>query len=555
MALRYPFLMCALVTAGCGDNAPSHGPDAAGTEDTLFACEALEVAGTTSLAHVSSTLVGAVKLEMERVEAALSANPSTEEGEAEYTALGFDRYTLGEGIPHVQRTDLGGTTDFATRKSLAYFVHLSDPQLADDESPIRLGNLDNPIFGGGLRPQEAYVGQMLSAFNRTLTRIEGLGREFDFGVITGDCIDSAQYNELRWFIDIMDGASGVETDSGEDNDPVAGVDDPKDPFDAVAFPAPWYFVFGNHDLQVVGTSVTADSAGVELGAVGVLGTRDYREWGAPVSNEPIPPDADRRFVDRDQIISELQNTPSLPGPVGHGFADGASTEFGANYAVDVVPGLLRLISIDTNDDTGGGQFGMFTQSRLDGFLIPALEQAQSDGVLVMLALHHPSGGIDRREAENGDVIEEALEPEQLRAAIAAYPNVILALVGHSHDNRVKHIAGADAEHPGYWEMTTSAIADWPTQVRVLEIVDNGNDTLSIFATLVDHDEDTCLERRFRRLSAIDYVSGWSGRVSADPLDLNVELIVPIPSSVQAAVASAAASAATRIESQTTLALP
>tara|TARA_R110002073_G_scaffold332410_4_gene518396 strand:+ start:21622 stop:23265 length:1644 start_codon:yes stop_codon:yes gene_type:complete len=547
--------MCALVTAGCGDNAPSHGPDAAGTEDTLFACEALEVAGTTSLAHVSSTLVGAVKLEMERVEAALSANPSTEEGEAEYTALGFDRYTLGEGIPHVQRTDLGGTTDFATRKSLAYFVHLSDPQLADDESPIRLGNLDNPIFGGGLRPQEAYVGQMLSAFNRTLTRIEGLGREFDFGVITGDCIDSAQYNELRWFIDIMDGASGVETDSGEDNDPVAGVDDPKDPFDAVAFPAPWYFVFGNHDLQVVGTSVTADSAGVELGAVGVLGTRDYREWGAPVSNEPIPPDADRRFVDRDQIISELQNTPSLPGPVGHGFADGASTEFGANYAVDVVPGLLRLISIDTNDDTGGGQFGMFTQSRLDGFLIPALEQAQSDGVLVMLALHHPSGGIDRREAENGDVIEEALEPEQLRAAIAAYPNVILALVGHSHDNRVKHIAGADAEHPGYWEMTTSAIADWPTQVRVLEIVDNGNDTLSIFATLVDHDEDTCLERRFRRLSAIDYVSGWSGRVSADPLDLNVELIVPIPSSVQAAVASAAASAATRIESQTTLALP
>lgn len=540
---------------GCGDNLSSGIPDAAVVEDTLAACSSLEAEGTVSLAHVSSTLVGAVELETNRVAMAQDINPSTVSGEAEYTALGYDRYRLGEGIPHVQRTDLGGTTDFATRKSLAYFVHLSDPQLADDESPIRFGNLDNPVFGGALRPQEAYVGQMLSAFNRTLTRIEALGREFDFGVITGDCIDSAQYNEMRWFIDIMDGASGVETDSGEDNDPVAGVEDPKDPFDAVAFPAPWYFVFGNHDLQVVGTSVIEGSAGVELGSIGVLGTRDYREWGAPVTNQPIPPDPDRRFVDRDQIIAELHQSPTTPGPVGHGFALGADTTFGANYTVDVVPGLLRLISIDTNDDTGGGEYGMFTQSRLDGFLIPALEQAESDGVLVMLASHHPSDLIDRREGENGDPIEEALEPSDLQAAIAAYPNVILALVGHSHDNKVKRIEGADAEHPGYWEMTTSAIADWPTQVRILELVDNGNNTLSIFATLVDHDEDTCLERRFRRLSAMDYVAAWSGRVSTDPQDLNVELIVPIPASAVASVASAAASAPSQLQSQTTLALP
>lgn len=549
MVLRRVSVVVALVALGCG----SESVNPVGENDTLLACSSTEAEDTVPLAHVSSTLVGTVALESQRLAMSEGANPSTPEGEEDYTARGFDRYQLGAGQARVQRTDLGGTTDFGIRKSLTYFVHVSDPQLADDESPIRFGNLDNPVFGGGLRPQEAYVGQMISTFNRTLARIEGLGREFDFGVVTGDCIDSAQYNELRWFIDIMDGKSGIETDSGEDNDPVEGVEDPKDPFDAIAFPAPWYFVFGNHDLQVVGTSITADAAGVELGSVGVLGTRDYRLWGAPITNQPIPPDPDRRFVDRDQIVAELQKSPELPGPVGHGFEAGADTTFGANYAVDVVPGVLRLISIDTNDDTGGGGFGMFTQTRLDGFLIPALEQAQADGVLVMLASHHPSDGIDTREAENGDPVEDALEPAELQAAISAYPNVVMALVGHTHNNRVRAIAGADAEHPGYWEVNTSAIADWPTQVRIVEIVDNGNDTLSIFATLVDHDEDNCLERRFRRLSAIDYLAGWSGQVSTDPNNLNVELVMPIPPSARAAIANAAAAAPSVIESETTLA--
>jgi len=549
MAALGKFALCALVVASCGEDAP----DSVSADDTLLACSATEAADAVSLAHVSSTLVGTVALENARLETPGDLNPSSLEGEAEYMARGYDRYQLGAGFAREQRVDLGGTTDFGIRKSLSYFVHLSDPQLADDESPIRFGNLDNPVFGGALRPQEAYVGQMISAFSRTLARIEGLGREFDFGVVTGDCMDSAQFNELRWFIDIMDGASGVETDSGEDNDPVAGVDDPKDPFDAVAFPAPWYFVFGNHDLQVVGTSITADSAGVELGSVGVLGTRDYRIFGAPVSIQPIPPDPDRHFIDRDQVVAELQNSPEMPGPVGHGFAAGADTTFGANYVVDVVPGLLRLISIDTNDDTGGGNFGMFTQARLDGFLIPALEQAERDGVLVILASHHPTDRLDTLEGENGDPLEGALEPAELEAAITAFPNVVLALVGHTHNNRVRAIAGADAAHPGYWEVTTSAIADWPTEVRIVEVVDNGNDTLSIFATLVDHDEDSCLERRFRRLSAIDYVAGWSGQVSTDPKNLNVELVIPIPASAQAAVASASATAPTVIQSETTLA--
>jgi hypothetical protein len=39
---------------------------------------------------------------------------------------------------------------------------------------------------------------------------------------------------------------------------------------------------------------------------------------------------------------------------------------------------------------------------------------------------------------------------------------------------------------GFWEVNTAAHIDWPQQARVVEIVTNGDGTLSIFGTLIDH---------------------------------------------------------------------
>lgn len=536
------------------DGGPSERPDDRLMHDGLLlpTCESTEPDDSVSLEQVASTLVATVVPESARaIEADPLLNPSHEGAEAQYMSMGLADYRAGEGNPHVRRTDLGGERGDAARRSLAYFVHYSDFQLVDDESPQRWCSLDNTMWSGSMRPQESLLPRAVSAMNRTFARLEGLTRDFDFGIVTGDCADSAQLNESKWVIDIMDGATAIHTDSGEDDDPVPGPNnDAKDPFDAVAFPAPWLYVPGNHDVEVVGVgppSVQADARAV--GSNPQNGTRDYRRWYAPVTTRNVPADPNRTLVERDDIVALLRESPSIPGPVGHGYAADADTTHGANYAYDAIPGVLRIISIDTSDPSGGS-VGMIRQPQMDAFLRPELDRALAEGMVVMLASHHSTGAMDRRISEFGNDDPEALEPAAIETFVASYSNVVAWLVGHTHANRIRAVAGTDAEHPGYWEIMTSALADWPGQARAIELVDNGNGTLSIYGTLVDFDESNCMERRYRRLMLMDMQSGWSELPSTDPGFLNVELVRPISKSITASVSSAASFA--EIESETGL---
>ncbi|MEI8258202.1 MAG: hypothetical protein WCJ30_21195, partial [Deltaproteobacteria bacterium] len=517
-------------------------------------CEDMESTGDPMIAPVASTLLGTIEPMGSIVGSPdLGNNPVYERAELLYRGRGLDQYTRGPAQARLRRADLGDVTPPATTPhSLAYFVHLSDTQLVDDESPSRLALIESPDASGGIRPQEPWLAHAISAMNRTLGALQRTARPFQFGIFAGDCADSAQSNELQWFAALMNGQQ-VELDSGDDNDPLPGPgNDPKDPLQPVGFPAPWYFVPGNHDVEVVGVAaVSAATRATALGNYSSTGTRDYTRWWAEPHRGSVVVDPRREQLDRSTIVSTLQGGPATPGPVGHGFTAGQDVSMGANYVVDVVPNLLRIIAVDTSDHTGGSP-GLVERALIDTWLRPQLDRARTDGVLVMLASHHPTSDIDTSAGEVGDVVPTAVPGSEIETLVAGYPGVIAWLVGHDHQVRVRAIRGADAAHPGYWEIQSGSIADFPSQARVVELVDNGNGTLSILGTMIDYEPQTCMERRFRRLSIMDMLSGWAPDNRGVARDRNVELVIPMPPGAAARVAALSATAATRIESETTL---
>jgi hypothetical protein len=78
--------------------------------------------------------------------------------------------------------------------------------------------------------------------------------------------------------------------------------------------------------------------------------------------------------------------------------------------------------------------------------------------------------------------------------------------------------------------------DWPSQSRLIELVDNGDGTLSIVCTLVDYggspepaaaEDPWRLASIHRELAANDPESGLRSPAAGGRDDRNVELVVPL----------------------------
>ncbi|MCA1830159.1 MAG: hypothetical protein LC663_01390, partial [Actinobacteria bacterium] len=258
-------------------------------------------------------------------------------------------------------------------------------------------------------------------------------------------------------------------------------------------------------------------------------------------------DPKRRVLTNREYIQEHFVTSG--SPVGHGFA----SPDGASYWVnDSVPGF-RLIGLNTMNP-GGLDGGSIGQAQFDWFeaQLQAVHSRYFDDAgnevagtgtdrFVIIFSHH---GL--RSLSNQNVTADPMDPTtadlprklaaDIQPLVKRFPNVIAWVNGHTHDNVVEPRAGFGGF--GYWDIGTAAHIDFPSQSRLIEVVDNKDGTISVVCTMIDHagpaaptatlDPVLRLASISRELAANDYhVNKGPGQLD----DRNVELVLknPLPS--------------------------
>ena len=471
---------------------------------------------------------------------------------------GYRRLVHGPGEPHLVRTDLGvaaGARRAATRRALVAFGQFTDTHLQDSQSPARVEWLDRYNDGAGSalpfdaawRPQETLTTHLAAAMVRQLSRLTHgpvTGAKVGFLACTGDNIDNSQLNELRWFIDLMDGRT-IRPDSGDpsryegvqDADPlsydvhywhpdgtpvgkqtdnafalygfprVAGLLDlSRKPFSPGAkVGIPWYVSFGNHDplmqgnvapnpvlsalatgpLKIIGLPAGLSPQDVSDGLV----RQDPRVLLALASapTRTVTADASRRPLSRPEWMAEFFRTST--GPVGHGFSK-ANVAAGKGYYAYDHGALLRCIVLDTVNP-GGYADGSLDAAQM-AWLKAELAAHSPDSPggakggrnrLIVIFSHHNSKTMANPVLAPGETAPRVMG-DAVVFELLSWHNVILWVNGHSHRNHVFVHPGSCG---GFWEVNTAAHIDYPHHSRIFEVADNRDGTLSIFATLFDLD--------------------------------------------------------------------
>lgn len=443
---------------------------------------------------------------------------------SKFSQYGYGVWQYGPGLGYDKRLDImpaaysGGSVTH-TAKLLSFFA-ITDAHITDEESPaqgIYFGVRTNGIISA-YSPAMLYSTQMLDAAIQTVNSLNQV-KHFDFGISLGDVCNSAQYNELRWFIDVLDGKN-INPDSGIKDDPVPGQNnDYQDYFQAAGLDRtiPWYSAIGNHDHFWMGTNPANDyirqacigSDILQMGDIFTTGGFSRKDFyvgavdgktvygdiicAGPVDGttpQQVPADPNRRILSRSEWMNEFKNTSS--NPAGHGFNQ--TNELGC-YSFEPKSDLpIKVIVLDDTEgdndpDVHGYGHGTLDQARYD-WLISELDKGQSEGKIMIIAAHIPIGV--KMEGILGAFIgwssSAAVSESNLIAKLNTYPNLLMWIAGHRHLNNVTATPSPDiVNHPelGFWVVETSSLREYPQQFRTFEIVRNSDNTVSIIATDVD----------------------------------------------------------------------
>jgi metallophosphoesterase (TIGR03767 family) len=343
------------------------------------------------------------------------------------------------------------------------------------------------------------------------------------------------------------------------------LDEATERFDAVGLGMPWLACLGNHEGLVQGTSLPTETvSAIAVGdrkAVAAPHDLDLERNVERFVHEPeaflagpsrtVTPDPERRLFTRRSFVQAHLDAEGSPR--GHGFTP-ENLEAGTAYFVyDAVPGV-RLVVLDTANPGGShdGSVGTGQAAWLEERLIEvhasytdragSLVNTDNEDRLVVVCSHHGLETLTNDLAlsspfdPDAEDLPRVLGPA-LREMFHRFANVVLWVSGHTHEHHAIARPDPQGRTAGFWEVSTGAVADWPVQSRLIELVDNGNGTLSVFTTLVDHSaplDPTDAEGIWRlasihrELAANDPHRGVSSVAAGEPSDRNVELVLPLP---------------------------
>ncbi|MGZ7167568.1 MAG: TIGR03768 family metallophosphoesterase [Halobacteriota archaeon] len=497
---------------------------------------------------------------------------------SKYSQYGYGNWNYGSGLPCDRRLDLmpatyGGSAVTKKTKLLSFFT-ISDIHITDKESPNQLIYLQrlHPTLPVGASLHSGIMPYTTHVLDAAVQTVNALHKQnpIDFGLSLGDACNSTQYNELRWFIDVMDGK--VITPSSGAHLGADAIDYQK-PYTAAGLDEtiPWYQTLGNHDHFWIGSipvdyslrkdlrqSYIADevfAAGDVLRDrtkinsrecyMGVLdGSTPYGDLikAGPVENFSSAPkvvaDPDRRSLLRTEWMNEFFNTSS--SPVGHGFnVSDANNGFACYSFVPKSTVPIKVIVLDDTQKEDDDSIDIHGHGFLDQarwtWLKKELADGDAAGQLMIIAAHVPINvEVTAPNSQMGwwPNPQNAVTLPNLIAELQSHPNLLMWVSGHRHLNTVKAFISPDpvnAPEKGFWQVETPSLRDFPQQFRTFEIYLNSDNTISIVTTDVDpavKEGTPAATSRKYAIAATQIVGTWDFTTKLNPT--NDPTIKPMP---------------------------